>query len=79
MTVCLRSVAGRVESLSLWFEASESVPWWVGMTVPEGVEAFAPLWFGLSVFDVVGAYRRYLNPGRVAVSVVRRAELSVLV
>ena len=66
--------------LSLWFEASQSAdsaPWWVGMIVPEGVEGFAPLWFGLSVSDVVGAYWRYLSPGRVAVSVARCAELSV--
>ena len=77
MTVCPRPVAGRLGSLSRWFEASESVPWWVGMIVPEGVEAFAPQWFGLSVSDVVGAYWRYLSPGRVAVSVARCAELSV--
>jgi len=77
---CVDSVAGRVAgSLPLWFESSEPVPWWVEMFVPEGVEASVPLLFGSSVSDVVGAYWRRLNPGRVVVSVVRWAELSVAV
>ena len=66
-------------SLPLWFEASESVPWWVEVFVPEGVEASVPLWFGLTVSDIVGVYWRRLDPGRVVVSVVRRADLSVAV
>ena len=79
MTSFLRCVAAHVGSLLLWFEVSGSVPWWVEMFVPGGVEASVPLWFDLSVPDIDGVYWRRLGPGRVVVSVVRCAELSVAV
>ena len=80
MAACPRFGAGRMAGpLPLWLGASEFVLWWVELSALEGVEAFVPLWLDLPEFvsDVVGAYWWHLDPGWVALSAVRSAELSV--